>query len=49
MANALLALNERPAACATLDKLRAEFPDARAGVRDGAAAARGRAAAALSR
>lgn len=43
LANSLLALNERPAACATLDKLRAEFPAPRAGLREAAAAARGRA------
>ncbi|MBV8912209.1 MAG: hypothetical protein JOZ05_04090 [Acetobacteraceae bacterium] len=42
MANALTGLNERPAACATLDKLRAEFPSLRAPIRDAAAALRGR-------
>ena len=42
LANSLLALNERPAACATLDKLRAEFPTPRPAFRDAAAAARGR-------
>lgn len=43
VANALLMLNDRPAACASIDKLRAEFPGARADVREGAAAIRGRA------
>lgn len=42
LANALLALNERPAACATLDKLRAEFPAPRPAFRDAVVAARGR-------
>lgn len=40
LANALAALNEKRAACATLDKLRAEFPAPRADVRDAAAAVR---------
>lgn len=43
VANALLALNERSAACASLDKLRADFPTARNDVRDGATALRVRA------
>lgn len=43
VANALLALNERSAACASLDKLRAEFPSARGDVREGANALRVRA------
>ena len=43
VANALLALNDRAAACASLDKMRAEFPSVRADVREGAAALRGRA------
>jgi TolA-binding protein len=43
VANALLLLNDRAAACASLDKLRAEFPSPRADVREGAAAIRGRA------
>ncbi|HYZ32945.1 MAG TPA: tetratricopeptide repeat protein, partial [Crenalkalicoccus sp.] len=34
LANALTGLNERPAACATLDKLRAEFPSQRPQIRD---------------
>ncbi len=42
LANALSGLNERPAACATLEKLRAEFPSVRADVRDGAVALRAR-------
>lgn len=40
LANALNALNEKRAACATLEKLRAEFPAPRADVRDAAAAVR---------
>jgi TolA-binding protein len=43
VANALLALNDRAAACASLDKLRAEFPAMRPAVREGAFALRGRA------
>lgn len=43
LANSLLALNERPAACATLDKLRAEFPSPRPAFRDAVVATRGRA------
>jgi len=42
LANALTGLNERPAACATLDKLRREFPTVRGPVRDTAAALRQR-------
>jgi TolA-binding protein len=42
LANALSGLNEKPAACATLDKLRAEFPSVRADVREGAASIRAR-------
>jgi len=42
MANALTGLNERPAACATLDKLAREFPGARGPVRDTAVALRRR-------
>ncbi len=42
LANALTGLNERPAACATLEKLRAEFPSVRADVREGAVALRAR-------
>ena len=40
LANALAGLNERPSACATLDRLRAEFPAPRTDIRDGAAAVR---------
>jgi TolA-binding protein len=43
VANALLMLNDRAAACASLEKLRADFPSPRADVREGAAAIRGRA------
>ncbi len=43
VANALLALNERSGACASLDKLRAEFSTLRTDVRQGAAALRTRA------
>lgn len=43
VANSMLALNDRAAACASIDKLRAEFPSPRAEVREGAAAIRGRA------
>lgn len=42
LANALTGLNERPAACATLDKLRREFPSVRGNVRETAATLRGR-------
>ncbi|MCC6716735.1 MAG: hypothetical protein IT555_02525 [Acetobacteraceae bacterium] len=40
LANALTAINEKRAACATLDKLKAEFPNTRADLRDQVAAAR---------
>ena len=43
IANALLALNDKAASCASLDKLRAEFPALRGPVRDAAAALRSRA------
>lgn len=43
LAGSLSALGERPAACATLEKLRAEFPSPRAEVRDAAATVRNRA------
>ena len=43
LAGALSALGERPAACATLEKLRAEFPSPRPEVRDAAATVRNRA------
>ena len=43
VANAMLALNERGAACASLDKLRVEFPSVRGDVQQGAAALRVRA------
>ncbi len=43
IANAMLALNERGAACASLDKLRSEFNAPRTDIRDGAAALRTRA------
>ena len=43
VANALLNLNDKSAACASLEKLRTEFPNPRAEVREGAAAIRGRA------
>ncbi len=42
LANALTGLSERPAACATLDKLRREFPGVRGPVRDAATALRAR-------
>ena len=42
LANALSGLGERPSACATLDKLRAEFPAVRPDVREAAAALRAR-------
>jgi TolA-binding protein len=40
LANALIAINEKRAACETLDKLRAEFPNPRADLREPIAAAR---------
>lgn len=40
LANALTALNEKKAACETLDKLRGEFPSPRADLRDSIAASR---------
>ena len=40
LANSLTAINEKRAACATLDKLKAEFPTTRADLRDQVAAAR---------
>lgn len=43
LANALAGLGERPAACATLEKLRAEFPSPRPDVREAAAGIRARA------
>ncbi len=43
LAGSLTALGERPAACATLEKLRAEFPSPRPEVRDAAATVRSRA------
>ncbi len=43
LAGSLSALGERPAACATLEKLRAEFPSPRPEVRDAAATVRNRA------
>jgi TolA-binding protein len=43
LANSLTAINEKKAACQTLDKLRAEFPTLRGDVRSLAAAARQRA------
>jgi len=43
LAGSLSALGERPAACATLEKLRTEFPSPRAEVRDAAATVRNRA------
>ncbi len=42
VANALLALNDQRAACASLDKMRAEFPSVRPDLREAAAALRGR-------
>jgi TolA-binding protein len=42
LANALTGLNDRNAACATLDKLRREFPTARGPVRETAATLRAR-------
>jgi TolA-binding protein len=43
LANALIALNEKRAACATLDKLKAEFPTPRADLREPVSGARQRA------
>ncbi len=43
LANALNAINEKRAACATLDKLKAEFPNPRADLREPIAASRQRA------
>ena len=40
LANALVALNEKRAACATLDKMRAEFATPRADLKDNIAGAR---------
>lgn len=42
LANALAAINEKKAACDTLNRLRAEFPQARPDIREGAASTRGR-------
>jgi TolA-binding protein len=44
VANALIALGDRQSACDALVKLRTEFPQPRQDIRDGEAAARGRAA-----
>lgn len=44
LANALTSIGEKRAACATLDKLRAEFPTQRADLKDGIAGARQKAA-----
>ena len=43
LANALIAINEKRAACATLQKLRTEFPTLRPNLREPVAAARKRA------
>lgn len=43
LANSLNAINEKRAACATLDKMKAEFPNPRADLREPIAAARQRA------
>ena len=43
LANSLNAIGEKKAACATLDKLRAEFPSPRPDLRDAVAGARQRA------
>ena len=43
LANALTAINEKRAACATLDKLKAEFSSPRADLKDQIAASRQRA------
>ena len=43
LANSLNAINEKRAACATLDKLKAEFPNPRADLKESIAAARQRA------
>lgn len=43
LATAMAGLNERPATCATLDKLRTEFPSTRPDIRDQSAALRARA------
>ena len=42
LANALTGLNDRNASCATLDKLRREFPNARGPVRETGAMLRAR-------
>ena len=42
LANAMTGLSERPAACATLDKLRTEFPSLRGSIREAAASLRAR-------
>jgi len=42
LANSLAAINEKKAACDTVNRLRAEFPQARPDVRESAAAIRGR-------
>lgn len=44
LANSLIAIGEKRAACATLDKLKAEFPTPRADLREPIAGARQRAA-----
>ena len=44
VANSLVALNDKPSACEALNKLRAEFPQARPDIRDAVAEARRRAA-----
>lgn len=44
LANSLTAIGEKKAACATLDKLKAEFPAPRADLKDGIAGARQKAA-----
>ena len=43
LANSLAGINEKKAACGTLDKLHAEFPQSRADLRDGIASASQRA------
>ncbi|HVZ06807.1 hypothetical protein [Rhodopila sp.] len=42
LANSLAAINEKKAACDTLNRLRAEFPQARPDIREGAASTRAR-------
>ncbi len=43
MANALIALGDKPSACDALAKLRTEFPQPRADIREGEVSVRSRA------